>query len=191
MHNKTLNALIQRAGKFVQAENAEITYTVNWAAYLETGAVSTSTWTAEDSGLTIANTSAEPLLAATVTNLTASGTGIRTETANAGGAGVGDWLALTMDNGTVEYREITSASPGGSNTVFSFATPLGSQSSSGNAVSFFSSLTVRETSARLSGSPGSYRAVNKIVTLDGDTYERYVDLTIKDNSSGYQSDYGN
>lgn len=108
MHSRTLNALSGQCLKYTQAENSALTYTVNWAAILDTDTVSSSTWTAEDSGLTIANE------------------------AN----------------------------------------------------------TTTTTSARLSGSPGKYRATNKVVTAAGDTHERYIDLTIKDNDAGYTDDYG-
>ena len=53
-HNTTLNAL-QPSGIFQQQENAAIIYTVNWAGLLDTDTISTSTWTAENSGSTIAN----------------------------------------------------------------------------------------------------------------------------------------
>ena len=110
MHSRVLNALSHRQLSFVQEENAALTYTVNWAALLDTDQVSTSTWTAEDSGLTIAN-----------------------------------------ENLTTDY-----------------------------------------TTARLSGDVGRYRAVNKIVTTNGDTHERYINVTIKDNTNGYAqgNDYG-
>jgi len=108
MHSRTLNALTTRCLDTVAFENEAKTYTVNWAAFLNTDTISTSTWSTEDSGLTIANE------------------------AN----------------------------------------------------------TTTDASCRLSGDPGRYRAVNKIVTAAGDTFERYVDITIRDNSSGYASDYG-
>lgn len=108
MHSRTLNAIQSQCLRCTQAENSAMTYTVNWAALLDTETVSTSTWTAEDSGLTIANE------------------------AN----------------------------------------------------------TTQETSARLSGDPGRYRATNKVVTSSGDTHERYIDLTILDNDAGYTDDYG-
>jgi len=108
MHSTTVNALQQRRSCFQQEENAAITYTINWAAFLDGDDVSTSTWSTEDGGLTIAN----------------------------------------------EANDTTTAS------------------------------------ARLSGDPGRYRAVNKVVTAAGDTHERYVDVTIHDNTSGYAYDYG-
>jgi len=108
MHSRTLNAIQANTLQALQQENAALTYTVNWASVLDTDTISSSTWTTEDSGLTIANAA--------------------------------------------------------------------------------SSTTT--TSCRLSGDPGRYRAVNKIVTAAGDTYERYVDITILDNTSGYARDYG-
>lgn len=107
MHNRTLNALTNLRICFTQGENAAVTYTVNWAGFLDTDTIATSTWVSEDSGLTIASE------------------------AN----------------------------------------------------------TTTEATARLSGSVGRFRAVNKIVTAAGDTYERYVEVTVKDNSSGYAWDY--
>ena len=50
----TLNARNTRL-KAEQHENAAITYTVNYAAELDTDTISTSTWSSEDSGVTIAN----------------------------------------------------------------------------------------------------------------------------------------
>lgn len=50
--------------------------------------------------------------------------------------------------------------------------------------------TTTTASCRLSGDVGKYRAVNKIVTAAGDTHERYIDLAIRDNTSGYAYDYG-
>lgn len=38
-----------------QTEDSAITYTWNWAAELDTDTISTSSWTSEDSGVTIAN----------------------------------------------------------------------------------------------------------------------------------------
>lgn len=44
--------------------------------------------------------------------------------------------------------------------------------------------TTTEASARLTGSnPGTYRVVNKIVDSGGDTHERVLILTVKDNDS--------
>lgn len=40
-----------------QTEDSAQTYTVNWAVELDTDTISTSTWTAEDSGANIANQS--------------------------------------------------------------------------------------------------------------------------------------
>ena len=50
--------------------------------------------------------------------------------------------------------------------------------------------TTTSASARLSGDPGRYRAVNKITTAAGDTHERFVDVLIRDNTLGYIDDYG-
>ena len=110
-HNRELNALTQRVGCFVQAENANATYTVNWAALLDTDTISSSAWSSEDAGVTISNESA----------------------------------------------------------------------------------TTTEATARLTGDVGRYRIVNQVTTASGDTYERWLDLTVKDNTSGYThstDDYG-
>lgn len=40
---------------FDQSENSAITYTVDWGGLLDTDTISTSTWTAETSGITIAS----------------------------------------------------------------------------------------------------------------------------------------
>ncbi len=108
MHSRTLNALTRDRLRLSQLENEARTYTVNWAAFLDGDDISTSTWSTEDSGLTIAN----------------------------------------AQNSTTT------------------------------------------TSARLSGDVGRYRAVNQITTAAGDTFERYIDVVIRDNSSDYTSDYG-
>lgn len=50
--------------------------------------------------------------------------------------------------------------------------------------------TTQTAAARLSGDVGRYRVVNKIVTSGGDTLERYIDLTIRDNTRYYHPDYG-
>ena len=107
MHNKALNALFQTVGRFTQEENAAITYTVDWTAFLDTDTISSSSWSSEDSGATIANE------------------------AN----------------------------------------------------------TTQQASVRLSGSIGRFRIINQIITAAGDTYERSIDLRVKDNSSGYTWDY--
>ncbi len=106
VNDQTLNA---RKACLVaeQTENAAKTYTVNWSAQLGSDTISTSTWTTEDSAVTIAN----------------------------------------------ESNTTTSAS------------------------------------CRLSGDVGRYRVVNKIVTAAGDTDERYIDLTVKDNTRIYRDDY--
>ena len=108
MRNVELNALQAQTLMAVAPENAAKTFTVNWAGQLDTDTISTSSWSTEDSSLTIAN----------------------------------------------------------------------------------ESNTTTTASARLSGDIGTHRAVNKIVTAAGDTLERYIDLTIEDNSSGYAYDYG-
>lgn len=54
MHNTTVNALWSD-GLFTQKENAEVTYTINWAPYLDTDTILSSTWVSETSGSTIAN----------------------------------------------------------------------------------------------------------------------------------------
>ena len=107
MHNRTLQAL-EQCLKVKQSENAAQTYTINYAALLDGETVSTSSWTAETSGITIANQSS----------------------------------------------------------------------------------TDTTTSARLSADPGRYRVTNQILTSGGDTVERYIDLTVMDNDSGFISDYG-
>lgn len=48
--------------------------------------------------------------------------------------------------------------------------------------------TTTQTFARLSGEPGSYRAVNSIVTVNGDSLERIIQLRIGSNS-GVESDW--
>jgi len=56
MHNKTLNALQFYNLTVRQHENAAITYTIKWSPAFATGVtLSTSTWSSEDSGVTIAN----------------------------------------------------------------------------------------------------------------------------------------
>jgi len=57
MANTTLEARQNQWQLFQQYENAAKTYTVNWAAELDTDTISTSTWTAETSGATIASES--------------------------------------------------------------------------------------------------------------------------------------
>ena len=107
MKNKrTLNARFNEL-QAKQTEDSAETYTVNWAAELDTDTISTSAWSAEDSGVTIANE------------------------AN----------------------------------------------------------TTTTTSARLSGSPGRYRIINKITTAAGDTMERYLDLIVMENDLWYYPDY--
>ncbi len=62
-----LNALHKEA-KAVQSENADLTYVVNWAAWLDTNTISTSTW--DGDGMTV---SSETNTTTTATcNLTAS-----------------------------------------------------------------------------------------------------------------------
>ena len=55
MHNKTLNALRTQRLDVKQAENAALTYVVNWAAVLDGATVASSSWSTEDGSLTIAN----------------------------------------------------------------------------------------------------------------------------------------
>ena len=105
-NNKTLNARYQEL-KSSQAENSVITYTINYAAELDTDTISSSTWSSEDSGVTI---------------------------------------------GT-------------------------------------DSNTTTQTTCLLSGDVGRYRVVNQIVTANGQTLERYIDLSIKDNSKTFTNDY--
>lgn len=55
MPNTTLEARQRQNQLFSQHENAAILRTINWAAELDTDTISTSTWTAEQSGVTIAD----------------------------------------------------------------------------------------------------------------------------------------
>lgn len=55
---RTVNAIHTKEQRFRQQENAQLTYTVNWAAQLDTGdTISASAWSTEDSGVTIASES--------------------------------------------------------------------------------------------------------------------------------------
>jgi hypothetical protein len=108
LKDKTLNAANLDEMRVRQTENADISYTINWAAELDTDTISTSTWSSENRGLTIA---------------------------------------------------------GESNTT-------------------------TQATARLTADAGRYRVVNKVVTVAGDTQERYIDLSVLDNS-GYVWDYWN
>jgi hypothetical protein len=49
--------------------------------------------------------------------------------------------------------------------------------------------TTTTATARLSGEPGHYRIVNRIVTASGDTDERIILLTITDNNGYRVGDY--
>jgi hypothetical protein len=97
---RTINALIQRSGRFQQSENSNLKYQVNYQPILgASGTISTSTWTTESGSLTLTNE--------------ASADGI--------------------------------------------------------------------TSVLVTGSIGEHRLVNKIVTGDGETYERIFRIKITDN----------
>lgn len=56
MHQREMPANLTRAIQ-QQQENANITYTVNWIPRLDGDTIATSTWTAENSGATIASES--------------------------------------------------------------------------------------------------------------------------------------
>ena len=105
---RILNARKQHLAA-MQTENSAQTYVVNWAVELDTDTISTSTWTAENNGATIANE----------TN------------------------------------------------------------------------TTTQSSCRLSGDPGTYRITNKIVTSNGDTMERYIELRVLSNDFYDLYDYWN
>lgn len=106
VNDQTLNAR-NNCLRGYQHENAAKTYTINWAAQLAGDTIATSTWSSEDSGVTIANEVNTTLIA----------------------------------------------------------------------------------SCRISGSIGRYRIVNKIVTAAGDTDERYLDISIRDNTQIFTDDY--
>lgn len=55
MPNRTLQARQRKSQMFEQQENAEILYAVNWNAELDTDTISSSTWTEETSGATLAD----------------------------------------------------------------------------------------------------------------------------------------
>lgn len=59
---RTINSLMQRSGRFVQSENSNLKYQVNYSAQLGSGIISTSTWTDETGGLTITSTSIDDLV---------------------------------------------------------------------------------------------------------------------------------
>jgi len=52
--SRVLNASITKRQKVVQSENADLNYTVNWGAQIDTATISTSTWASEDN-ITITN----------------------------------------------------------------------------------------------------------------------------------------
>lgn len=97
----------KRKLKTKQAENEAIRYIIDWSAQLDTDTIKTSTWSSEDSGVTIATEG-------------------------------------TLDN---------------------------------------------QAYATLSGDVGCYRVVNKVTTTLGLKSERYIDLTIMDNSKRCLYDY--
>lgn len=105
--DRNINALQSLTSHFTQSENAALTYTVNYASTLATDTISTSTWSSEDTGVTIASDTS----------------------------------------------------------------------------------TTTTASARLSGSPGAYAVINKIVTAAGDTIERTIKLTVTANEGSAGEDY--
>ena len=89
-------------------------------------------------------------------------------------------LAKLGENGartfTINYApEFAFSSPG--DTI---STSTWSAEGSGATISSESNTTLT-TSARLSGDIGHHRIVNKIVTTNGDTIERFIDLYIRRN----------
>lgn len=54
---RNVNAAHNNEYRFRQQENAALTYTVNWAGQLDSDTISTSTWSSEDSGVTISGES--------------------------------------------------------------------------------------------------------------------------------------
>lgn len=105
---RTVNALRYDTATFQQSENAVLDYTINWESEIGSDTISTSTWSTEDSGITISNTSD--------TDTTAT--------------------------------------------------------------------------CKLTGDPGRYRVVNKIVTAGGLTDERVIELVVTENNRVTSSDYG-
>ena len=55
MPNTTLQSRSRQNQTFLQQENSAILYSVNWAAQLDTDTISSSTWTAENSGATLSD----------------------------------------------------------------------------------------------------------------------------------------
>jgi hypothetical protein len=105
---RTVNAIRFDRSVFEQSENAKLDYTINWESELGSDTISTSTWTTEDTGITISDT------ASTTTTAT----------------------------------------------------------------------------CQLTGQPGRYHVINKIVTTAGLIDERVIELVITENNSVMASDYG-
>ncbi|MEN8171408.1 MAG: hypothetical protein ABFS03_00860 [Chloroflexota bacterium] len=177
-NNRILNAR-HRELRARQTENGALTYTINYAAELDTDTISTSTWSSEDSGLTIANESIE-------------------------GQGVSGTSTIKITNGLIDYMaefitsgvEIGDTAKNKDTGATALVTSLLSDNyitldsdifTLGDSYLIFSSNTLAK--ARLSGDTGRYRIVNKVITTNGDSIERYIDLSIVDNSKYYYPDY--
>jgi hypothetical protein len=50
---RTINSLMQRSGRFIQSENSNLKYQVDYVAQLGSDTIATSTWTVESGSLTV------------------------------------------------------------------------------------------------------------------------------------------
>lgn len=160
-----------------QKENESLIYTINYAAELNGETIASSTWVSEDSGITMVSS-------ATGTHTGLADAAILTDST----ANFPDLTGVTISNTTDSSSAIITA-----NTLTTVTGTLSGGTDNDWDVSdayTLSYYTDDKTFALITGSTGRYFIVNKITTSAGETIERYVDITVLENSRYYYDDYG-
>lgn len=160
-----------------QKENESLIYTINYAAELNGVTISSSTWTSEDSGVTLISSAAG-------THTGAANAAILTDSAATFPSLVNVTISNTTDGSTAlitanTLNTVTGTLSGGTDNDW--------DASDAYTLSYFTDET---TFVKVSGDTGRYFIVNQIITSGGETVERYLDITVLENSRYYFDDYG-
>jgi hypothetical protein len=90
--NRIINAIQWAEASFTQSENSALTYTINYAAILQSDTIATSTWSCKSTGVTIVNETNTT----SITSAKLSGTPGQYNVLNTIATAVGDTIECTV-----------------------------------------------------------------------------------------------
>ncbi len=192
MHN-TLQAKQRQSQLFQQQENANILYSVNWSAELDTDNIIKSTW-AVNSGTgsitddnRVISTNNFGTSVNSVNNLRMISFSNQTETL------VGDYIEFTNLSG-VDQSQVDFFSTGrflvlSSDSSFVEIANNGFTSSISGTLNRLKPNSLKQSSVRIKGNVGKVRVTNQITTESGNIMERQVIVNVLSNTDRYADDY--